>query len=284
MTELRGPFRGANSSPDPDDPITSPPSERVRTIDVTGPPAVAAVSASRPDDRVRPHARRGFGAWMLWTLRLGFVIAAGYALLVLALIMLFRFVDPPTSAFMLGQRLTGEPIDRIPVPLGQISPHLVRAVIVSEDSRFCRHRGVDWGALAEAIDDTRAGFARGGSTIAMQTAKNLFLWSSRSYIRKAMEIPLALTIDALWPKRRVLEVYLNLAEWGPGIFGAEAAAQYHFRKSAAELSESEAALLAASLPSPLSRDAGEPGEQTARLAARLERRMAGAKSVATCID
>jgi monofunctional biosynthetic peptidoglycan transglycosylase len=137
---------------------------------------------------------------------------------------------------------------------------------------------VDWAALYEAMQDSR-----GGSTITMQTAKNLFLWPSRSYIRKAIEIPVALAIDLAWPKRRILEVYLNIAEWGPGIFGAEAAAWYHFDKPASRLTPQEATLLAASLPNPIAREAGDPGRVTELLAARLRGRMANSDAYVGCL-
>jgi monofunctional biosynthetic peptidoglycan transglycosylase len=197
---------------------------------------------------------------------------------VLVLIVAYRWMDPPRSALMIATHLTGQPVVYGPVPIGSISSYLQRAVVTSEDARFCYHRGVDWDALYEAMNE-----ARGGSTITMQTAKNLFLWSSRSYIRKAIEIPVALTIDAFWPKRRILEVYLNIAEWGPGIFGAEAAAHYHFDKPAARLTAHEATLLAASLPNPIARDAGEPGRTTAILASRLRARMGNSDAYVRCL-
>ena len=177
----------------------------------------------------------------------------GLVAIVLLLIVLYRWVDPPVSALMLGQRLGGTPIERKWVPLERISPHLIKAVILSEDGGFCRHRGVDWGALEEAMES-----ARGGSTITMQVVKNLFLWPSRSYVRKAIEIGLAYLVELVWPKRRILEIYLNIAEWGDGVFGAEAAARLNFGKSAARLTPEEAALLAVSLPNPDRADAGRP--------------------------
>ncbi len=205
-------------------------------------------------------------------------LAVGYAVLVLSLIVAYRWVDPPRSALMIATRLSGQPVVYGPVPITSISSYLQRAVVTSEDARFCYHRGVDWAALYEAMNESR-----GGSTITMQVAKNLFLWSSRSYVRKAIEIPVALTIDAVWPKRRILEVYLNIAEWGPGIFGAEAAAYYHFDKPASRLTAREAALLAASLPNPIARDAGEPGRITALLATRLRGRMAHSDAFVSCL-
>jgi monofunctional biosynthetic peptidoglycan transglycosylase len=137
---------------------------------------------------------------------------------------------------------------------------------------------VDWVAIEEAIEESR-----GGSTITMQVVKNLFLWSSRSYIRKAIEIPLALLMEMLWSKQRILEVYLNIAEWGDGVFGAEAAAQHHFRKRAGQLSAQEAALLAVSLPNPIERQAGDPGAQTRRLANNLMARMKAVRTSMTCV-
>jgi monofunctional biosynthetic peptidoglycan transglycosylase len=136
---------------------------------------------------------------------------------------------------------------------------------------------VDWGAVEEAIDDAeeRGDFApRGASTIPMQTARNLFLWQARSYVRKAIEVPLAYAMNALWPKRRMIEVYLNIAEWGPGVFGAEAAARFHFKRSAARVTGRQAAQMAAALPNPHVRNAGRPGPRTRRLVRHIERRMA----------
>lgn len=205
-------------------------------------------------------------------------LVVGYAVLVLTLIVAYRWIDPPRSTLMLASHLTGEPVLYAPVPISRISPYLQRAVVTSEDARFCYHRGVDWAALYEAMNESR-----GGSTITMQTAKNLFLWPSRSYIRKAIEIPVAMTIDALWPKRRILEVYLNIAEWGPGIFGAEAAAHYHFDKPASRLTAHEATLLAASLPNPIARDAGDPGRVTEILASRLRARLGSSDAFVRCL-
>ena len=200
-----------------------------------------------------------------------------------ALIVLYRWFDPPTSMLMLGQRFGGTTITQHWVPIEQIASTLQLAVIVSEDSRFCRHHGIDWEELETAIDQSVDGVARGGSTIAMQTVKNLFLWPAKSYLRKAIELPLAYAVDAVWSKRRLLEIYLNIAEWGPGVFGAEAAARYHFRKPASLLTAREAALLAASLPNPFERRAGAPGPGTQRLAANLMLRMRAAPGMARCL-
>ena len=221
------------------------------------------------------------------TLRRALRLAAfgllAFAGAVFVLIILYRWVDPPASTLMLGQRLGGTPIVQRWVPLTRISPNLPLAVILSEDARFCRHAGVDWGELKEAIETAGDGVARGGSTISMQVVKNLFLWPSKSYVRKAIEIPLAYLIEVAWSKQRILEIYLNIAEWGPGVFGAEAAARYHFRKPAALLGPREAALLAVSLPNPFERDAGSPGPGTQRLADNLLLRMRAARATAGCV-
>jgi monofunctional biosynthetic peptidoglycan transglycosylase len=183
---------------------------------------------------------------------------------------------------MLGRWLTLSPVDRRAVSLGAVSEHLPRAVVTSEDGRFCRHGGVDWGALRDVIDD-EDGPSRGASTIPMQVAKNLFLWPGRSYLRKGIEIPVALWLDLVWSKRRMMEVYLNVAEWGDGIFGAEAAARAYFGKSARDLTRREAALLATALPNPKRRDPSRPSAGHRRLADRLTARMAAAGPLTECL-
>ena len=176
-----------------------------------------------------------------------------------ALIAVYRFVDPPGSNPILAHYVAHGRVAHSWVPLEKVSRHAVRAVVMAEDARFCRHWGVDWGEMHAAIMRADHRGPRGASTIAMQTAKNVFLWSSRNYIRKAIEIPMAMTMDIVWPKKRMLEIYLNVAHWGPGVFGIEAAARHHFKTSAAKLTRHQAALLAAALPNPLVRRAGRPG-------------------------
>jgi monofunctional glycosyltransferase len=199
------------------------------------------------------------------------------------LIVIYRF-EPPVSTLMLARWLLGDTVDRQYVPLDRISLSLRAAVLVSEDARFCQHDGVDWGALREVLDTSKPGGpSRGASTIPMQTAKNLFLWPSRSYIRKIIEIPLALLLDLAWSKRRILEVYLNIAEWGDGIFGAEAAARHYFHKSADRLDAREAALLATALPSPAHRNPAKPSPRHAGLAARVMARALGADFLIACV-
>jgi len=174
----------------------------------------------------------------------------------------------PVSTLMVWRWLTGAPVSRHWLDFSAISPSLPRSVVAAEDARFCSHHGIDWDALRDVIDDAEDGeVTRGGSTITQQVAKNLFLWQSRSVVRKALEFPLALWIDLVLPKQRILEIYLNIAELGPsGQFGAEAGSAYAFGHPASSLSPREAALLAAILPNPLKRSARNPGPGVRRLA------------------
>lgn len=193
----------------------------------------------------------------------------------IGLIAAYRYVDPPVSALMLIRSASGYGQERTVVPLERIAPNLRRAVVVSEDTKFCIHRGFDFGEIRAAMKSGE-GFGRGGSTISQQLAKNLFLWPDRSYLRKGLEVPLTVALEYLWPKWRILEIYLNVVEWGPGLYGAEAAARKYFDKPASRLTEREAALLAVALPNPLARDASDPEPMQARLATRLQGRMRSA--------
>jgi monofunctional biosynthetic peptidoglycan transglycosylase len=197
---------------------------------------------------------------------------------------LYRFVDP-VSTPMLWRWVTGRHVERIVVPLNRIAPPLRLAVIIAEDGSFCRNRGVDLGAIREAMQQSdELGEARGASTITQQTAKNLFLWEGRSFIRKALEFPLALWLNVVLPKRRVLEIYLNIVQWGPnGEFGAEAGARWAFGKSARDLTPSQAAELAAILPNPVHRSARIPNVLVRRLAALYERRSLEFSGLDACV-
>jgi monofunctional biosynthetic peptidoglycan transglycosylase len=158
----------------------------------------------------------------------------------------------PVSTLMAWRYLTGAPMSRQWIDLNAMSPALPRSVVASEDAKFCRHHGIDWDALREVIDDAEDGeVARGGSTITQQVAKNLFLWPGHSFVRKALEAYFTVLIEALWPKERILEMYLNVAQFGYGTYGVQAAAQRFWHTPARRLSSSEAALLAAVLPNPL---------------------------------
>ncbi|KQU33319.1 monofunctional biosynthetic peptidoglycan transglycosylase [Methylobacterium sp. Leaf94] len=201
--------------------------------------------------------------------------------LLLSLALVYSALTPP-STLMLGRWLTLQSVDRQAVGLEAISPYLVQAVIASEDQRYCLHNGVDWGALRDVVDDEE-GPSRGASTIPMQTVKNVFLWPGRSVIRKALEIPLALVADTLWGKPRTMEIYLNIAEWGEGVFGAEAAARRWFGKPARALTRGEAALLAAVLPNPILRNPALPSRGVRAQAARIQARMNGVSGLMGCL-
>lgn len=184
---------------------------------------------------------------------LGLVL--GLLLLASALVVLARFLDPPATPLMLLRRLEGRGIDYRPIALERVAPALRRAVIAAEDNRFCVHAGFDFPALRAELDRAMAGERpRGASTITQQTAKNLLLWPGRDPIRKLLEAWLAPQLELVLGKRRILELYLDIVELGPGVYGAEAAARHWFGKSAGALSEREAAALAAILPAPLLRD------------------------------
>lgn len=191
-------------------------------------------------------------------------------LLAVALLSVVYLVFPPISTLMAARFLSWQKVEREAVSLDQVSPHLLRAVIRAEDAKFCRHHGVDWQSL-KAVLKEKNGPSRGASTISMQVAKNLFLWPQRSYLRKALEVPMAMFLDMLWPKARMMEVYLSVAEWGDGIFGIEAAAQTYFRKSARRLSPWEAARLAAMLPNPRKRHPAVPSPAHLRYAQNIQK-------------
>jgi monofunctional biosynthetic peptidoglycan transglycosylase len=225
----------------------------------------------RSKDKSAGGTRRKRSITRLLLVFLAFLVA-----IPLSLTWLYKAV-PPVSTLMIYDRLARGPIERQWVSFDEIAQSLVASVVMSEDGRYCSHHGVDW----RELDLVLANFderPRGASTIAMQTVKNLFLWTSRSYVRKAIEIPLALYADAVLGKRRLMEIYLNIAQFGPDLFGAEAAAQRYFGRPAGSLTASQAALLAATLPSPDTRDPANPDPYLRDRAQTIEReaRIAGA--------
>jgi len=265
--DAQGPFRAPDRDPD----RTAPPTAPWRRDE---PATVPATSRAR-----RP--RRSW-AWR-WSRR----IAAAFTLLVLALVSLivvYRFAMPAWTPTMVVRSLMGEPVNQRWIPLHRVSPVLIRAVLTSEDARFCTHDGIDLGELKAAIEDAKSGASpRGASTITMQVVKNVFLWPGRSYVRKAIELPLALAVDFVWPKRRILEVYLNIAEWGPGIYGIDAAASDAFAKPPSALTAREAARLAVVLPNPLDRDPANLEPRIARVSQIVGARMRGGVNT-SCLD
>ena len=210
--------------------------------------------------------------------------------LVLASVAVHRLVPPPMTFLMVTRSLEGEGLSYRWRSLDDISPRLVEAVIASEDARFCEHHGFDMKAIEKALkanarSEKRGGRIRGGSTISQQTAKNVFLWPGRDWIRKGLEAGYTVLIETLWGKRRIVEVYLNVAEWAPGVYGAEAAARHWFGKSARDLSAREAARLAAILPSPRRYDASSPGPYVRRRASRVQAAMGTVRNdgLAACV-
>jgi monofunctional biosynthetic peptidoglycan transglycosylase len=200
------------------------------------------------------------------------------------LTLIYAFV-PPVSTLMLGRWVTFRHVDRTYVPIDRISPSLTLAVIIAEDGRFCGHHGIDLTEIQDALaDGDDLSEVRGASTITQQLAKNLFLWPGHSFIRKALELPLAIWIDLVLTKKRILELYLNVAEWGPdGIFGAEAGARRAFGKSADKLSRYQAAVMAAALPNPVRRNAKSPGPGLRRLAGLYVSRSARSPEADDCV-
>ena len=189
-------------------------------------------------------------------------------------VLLYRFVPPPLTVLMVERLVQGQGLDHRWVPLKRISPALTRAVIASEDSGFCEHHGFDVNAIEKALkhNEARPTKIRGGSTISQQTAKNVFLWPGRSWLRKGAEAGFTVLIETLWGKRRIMEVYLNTVEMGPGVYGAEAASRRYFGVSAAGLSAAQAGRLAAILPSPLKWKADRPGPYVRKRTDRIEAR------------
>jgi monofunctional biosynthetic peptidoglycan transglycosylase len=219
-------------------------------------------------------------------IRRGVIALVGLGVLPLVLTFLYlpSFVHP-VSTLMLKDIATLRGYDRQWISIDDVSPVLAHSVIMSEDGQFCSHQGIDWGELRLVIDDALAGEStRGASTITMQTVKNLFLWQGRSMIRKGLEVPLAVYFDAVLPKKRIMEIYLNIAEWGPGIYGIEAAAQHHFGVSAKKLTARQAALLTVALPNPIDRNPAKAGPGLKRVAGVVQRRASRAGGYVGCID
>jgi monofunctional glycosyltransferase len=212
-----------------------------------------------------------------------FLLALVFLLLLpFALAPLYAVVKP-VSTLMLWRWATQQPVQRDWVPLQAMGPILPRSVVASEDALFCRHDGVDWGSLREVLS-TEGGPSRGASTIPMQAARNLFLWQGAGYIRKPFEIVLALWLDLVLSKQRLMEIYLNTVEWGPdGQFGAQAAAMAAFKRSVGELGPRQAALLAVTLPNPILRNPAKPSRGMARLAGRLEVRVRRMQPLFDCL-
>lgn len=223
----------------------------------------------------KPTGKRGtakarpplFARLRLWLWRWTARVVLGAVALVLLTVLALRFVPPPTTHTIWSEarRLGG--VDRIWVPIDGVAPVMVRSVVAAEDANFCLHWGFDMGAIREAIEE---GGQRGASTLTQQTVKNVFLWQGRNWTRKALEAGLTPLVEALWPKRRILEIYLNIAEWDEGVFGIDAAAHRYFGVGPDALTPAQAAALAAILPDPKGRDAANLSGWLTRRARQIE--------------
>lgn len=215
------------------------------------------------------------------------IFIAACVLVMLPVTLTLLYMPPfvrPVSTLMLADLVTLQGYDRQWVAYDDIAPVMKRTVVMSEDGQFCNHKGIDLGELRGVVQDALAGEpTRGASTITMQTVKNLYLWNGRSFIRKALELPLAVYFDLVLSKRRIMEIYLNIAEWGPNIYGVEAAAQHYFNTSARNLSARQAALLTVALPNPIVRNPGKPQPGLRRLSRLIERRAARSGGYVTCL-
>ena len=230
----------------------------------------------KPTKKAPKKPKRRSLLWRLlrWPVRLVVLLLLLSVLWVTA----YRWIDPPGGYYMAAEsaRLGGIAHDWR--DMDQISPHLARAAMAGEDARFCDHQGFDYEAIRAALRANReGGRVRGGSTISQQVAKNVFLWHQRSWVRKGLEAGFTVLIEATWPKRRILEVYLNSVEFAPGVFGAEAAARHHFGRSAKSLGPVHSSRLAAVLPSPKTRNAAKPSGRVIRRARSIA---AGARTLA----
>ncbi|HZX78436.1 monofunctional biosynthetic peptidoglycan transglycosylase [Lysobacter sp.] len=225
-------------------------------------------------DEAAPRKRR---RWLRWLIAVPLLFLAVTVVQVATL----RFIDPPVSAFMVSRQLeawgAGDWSFRIAYDwrdLDEISAHVPLAMVASEDQNFAEHFGFDIKAIEKARkSNARGRKVRGGSTISQQTAKNLFLWSGRSWVRKGIEAWYTLLIETMWPKHRIIEVYANIAEFGDGVYGAQAAARTYFRKDASRLSAAEAARMAAVLPSPRRYSITRPGPYVQRRTNAIQRQM-----------
>lgn len=218
---------------------------------------------ARKKTTVKSRFRRAAQTFRRWLWR---GLFGGAAIMVLW-IAAYGYLPVPTTIYIQQERARLGSIERDWVAMEQIAPVLARSVVAAEDANFCLHWGFDMAAIRAAID---SGAARGGSTISQQTVKNAFLWHGRSWLRKGMEAMITPVMELIWPKRRVIEVYLNVAEFAPGVFGAEAGARHHFGVSAADLTARQAALLAAVLPNPQQRSASAPSDFVNRRARSIQ--------------
>jgi len=275
--EPEEPREEAPEPPRPVPPVAPPRQETFGEPDIPMPAPPRAGDRQRARDarhnldldlgRIKRRKRYGMFLTIITVLFVAFVVMP------VTWVGAYLFIDPPSNVLMMQRAAEGETIRRYPVPINRISPHVIRSVIAAEDATFCAHDGFDMEAIQDALEsNARGGRRRGGSTISQQVAKNLFLWPESTWVRKGFEVYFTALIEFMWPKRRIMEHYLNIAEWGDGNFGIEAAARARFGVSAADLSPLQAARLAAVLPSPNRWRADAPGPYVRRRAATIVQR------------
>jgi monofunctional glycosyltransferase len=249
-------------------------------------PAAPKTTAQKPAARRRP-ARGARLNWGGFTRRAAVLAALVLVVVPLAAVLIFRTVTPPPGVLPVERLFQGKGFARRWEPLSRISPNLVYAVIAAEDAKFCVHHGFDEGAIEKALahNEQRPGHIRGGSTISQQTAKNVFLWPARDWARKGAEAWYTVLIETLWGKRRILEVYLNVVEWAPGVYGAEAASERWFHVHADQLTPQQADRLAAILPAPLKWKAAAPGPYVRRRSGKIARNVGAVRAddLAACV-
>lgn len=240
---------------------------RVKTGKAKTKPASAGVKgkAAKPRRRLRSSLVFRVAGW----------ISAGLIMSVVLSVLYVRYLPPPMGAYMLSERMRLGSLERGWIPLSDMSEHLPRSVVAAEDADFCQHFGFDFEAIRAAIADT--GRVRGGSTISQQVAKNVYLWHGRTWLRKGLEAGFTGLIELTWPKHRIVEVYLNVAEFDEGVFGAEAAAAHYFGVTPDIINATEAARLAAVLPSPQSSSASRPSSYIRKRSAQIR---SGAATIA----
>jgi monofunctional biosynthetic peptidoglycan transglycosylase len=242
---------------------------------------------SRPQARSNGRQPSASGGFWRFVRRLIAVLAIVAIIVPPVSVVVYRFVPPPITILMITRLIQGHGMDYQWRSLSDMSPALPAAAVASEDSRFCSNHGFDFDAIEKAIknNERRPNRIRGGSTISQQTAKNVFLWPGRDYVRKAIEAWYTVLIEAVWGKPRIMEMYLNVVEFGPGVYGAEAASQRFFHKPAARLSPAEAARLIAVLPKPLKWDVDEPGRYVVRRTGHIDRAMGTVRNdgLADCV-
>lgn len=257
-------FRKKKPDPAPEKPAKPAKPKKVRKPHTRGRVMLAA-------DRFTTFWRR----WFWWAMRKLMIVAVAFVLISFALVILLRFVNPYLNYYYVSERSRLGSVERVWTPLEDFSPVMARSVVAAEDANFCEHFGFDVAAIKAALRDR--GRLRGGSTISQQVAKNVFLWHGRTWLRKGLEAWFTLQIELIWPKARIVEVYLNIAEMDEGVFGAAAAGKHYFGVQPDKISALQAARLAAVLPSPKKRSASKP---TSRLRKRTRQIMSGAQTIA----